>query len=163
MINIIQISLFCILPIGLLSCGSSKPALGVYLSRFAEVGMFGTTVRLKPDQTLEYIFHGDMLYDSATGHYRVCGSKLYVLFDPQPRDMFKLYYRYNDMPLKEAICHGDTISYKLLLYLGPNKLFPGHAETGKKVTRAWGYSKRRKYVLFGAHYYVHRCYYRRIG
>jgi hypothetical protein len=35
-------------------------------------------------------------------------------------------------------------------------------ETGKKVTTARGYSKRKKYWLFGSHYYERKYYYQRI-
>lgn len=125
--------------------------------------MFGTTIRLRPDHTMQYVFHGDMIYDSATGRYRAYGGKLYVQFDKEVRDTNKLYYRFDDMPQKYAYFKGDTIAYKMLLYIGRNKLFPSYAETGRKVTRDKAYSKRRKFWLFGSHYYRKRFYYKKVG
>jgi hypothetical protein len=54
-----------------LSCGSTKKITGTYYSKFAVHGFFVTTVRLKPDNTLEYVYQGDLVYDSATGRYQV--------------------------------------------------------------------------------------------
>lgn len=162
MIKTIRTVAFFSLFYPLFSCHSAKNLVGTYRSHFAEVGMFGTTVRLKPDSTLEYILQGDLMYDSATGHFHMRGSKIFVLFDPEPTDSRKLYYRYDDMPLRKAVYNGDTIPYKLLLFPGHNKLVPGDVETGKRISRAWGYSKRKKYVFFGGHYYNRRFYYRRV-
>ena len=154
---------FCfILSLALFSCSSSKTITGTYHSKFASLGMFATTVRLKPDSSLQYVFRGDMIYDSATGHYQVYGDKVYILFDKELKDPSKFYHRFDDMPLRTTTYKGDTIQYKLLLYRGHNKLFPGHYATGKKITRARGYSRRRKYLFFGSHYRSKRYYYRRI-
>ncbi|MBS1602295.1 MAG: hypothetical protein JST42_06470 [Bacteroidetes bacterium] len=125
--------------------------------------MFGTTVRLRSDSTLQYVFQGDLLYDSAAGHYQVRGNKVYVLFDKEVRDTGKLYYRFDNMPLRTATYKGAPVQYKLLLYCGHHKLFPAYAATGKKITSARRYSRRRKYLLFGSHYYSRRYYYRRTG
>jgi len=125
--------------------------------------MFGTTVRLKADHSMQYVFQGDLMYDSATGHYQVYGNKVYVEFDQELKDTNKLYYRFDIMPQKYAYYPGDTIVYKLLLYIGHHKLFPGHADTGLKITKEKGYSKRRKYLVFGSHYYEKRFYYKKIG
>jgi len=152
-----------LLSLALFSCSSSKNISGTYHSKFASLGMFGTTVRLKPESRLQYVFQGDLMYDSATGHYQVYGNKIYVLFDREKKDTNKLYYRFDNMPVKTTIYKGDTIQYKLLLYCGHNKLFPGHFETGRKITTAKGYSRRRKYLFFGSHYHSRRYYYKRIG
>jgi hypothetical protein len=150
---------FYIISFSLLSCSASRNIAGTYRSKFGVFGMFGTTVRLKKDNTLQYVFQGDMIYDSATGNYQICDDKVYVTFDKERQDTNRLYYRFDGMPLKIDTCLGSPISYKLFLYIGHNKLFPAHVETGKKVTRASGYSKRKKYLLFGSHYYTRRYYY----
>jgi hypothetical protein len=41
--------------------------------------MFGTTIRLQPDSTLEYIFQGDLMYDSATGRYQQLAIRVFKL------------------------------------------------------------------------------------
>lgn len=148
--------------LAMFSCSSSKNIAGTYHSKFAVHGFFGTTVRLKSDSTLEYVFQGDLMYDSTTGRYQVYDDKLYITFDKESPDTNRLYYRFENMPLKTIIYFGDTIQYKLFYYIGHNKLFPAHVETGKKVSKASGYSKRRKYILFGSHYYERRYYYKRV-
>ena len=144
-----------------MACHSSRQISGTYHSKFAEVMMFGTTIRLRPDSTLQYVFQGDLIYDSATGHYQVRGNKVFVTFDPELRDSTKLYYRFDNMALHTAMYQGMSISYKLLLYTGHHKLFPTRVETGKKVTRERRYNRRRKFIVFGSHYYRRRFYYKR--
>lgn len=145
----------------LCSCGPSRDLSGRYHSRFAELFMFGTTIRLKPDHSMQYVFKGDMLYDSTTGRYRVYGRKLYVEFDKEIPDTNKLYYRFDNMPQRYAYVKGDTIAYKKLFYIGRNKLFPAYSATGKKITRDKAYRKRRKYWLFGSRIYMKRFYYKK--
>ena len=81
---------------------------------------------------------------------------------PAPvRDSNKLNYRFDDMPQLYAYYRGDSIPYKMLLYVGRDKLFPAHAETGRKVTREKAYSRRRSFWLLGSHYYTRRFYYKK--
>src|SRR5205085_2526607 len=84
--------------------------------------------------------------------------KLYLNFDKELQDTNRLYYRFDNMPLKTEVYSGDTIKYKLSYVVGHDKLFPIHVETGKKVTKARKYNKRKKYIFFGSHYYVKRPY-----
>jgi hypothetical protein len=149
------------LALALGSCGPARPIAGTYHSKFAELYMFGTTVRLKVDSTMQYIFQGDLLYDSATGRYLVRGNRVYLEFDREVRDSNKLYYRFDNMPQRYAFYRGDSIPYKMLVYVGRNKLFPAHVGTAKKITRAKSYSKRRKFWFFGSHYYTRRFYYKK--
>jgi len=144
----------------LFACQSSQEIVGTYHSKFAEVMMFGTTIRLRPDSTLNYVFQGDLLYDSATGHYQVRGNKVFVNFDPEAHDSTKLNYRYDDMPLRTTVYRGVPISYKLLLYPGHHKLFPAYVGTDKKISRARRYNRHKKFILFGSHYYRRRFYYK---
>jgi hypothetical protein len=90
----------------LFSCRSSQHLTGTYHSRFAELMMFGTTVRLKADHSMQYVFQGDLIYDSATGRYLVHGNKVYVEFDKEPVDTNKLYYRYDNMSQKICLLQG---------------------------------------------------------
>jgi len=146
----------------LFSCSSSKNILGTYRNKFATTGFFGTTIRLFNDSSLQYVFQGDMMYDSITGHYKVLDNKLYLNFDKEPQDTNKLYYRFDGMALKTKVYSGDTIKYKISYVIAHDKLFPIHVKTEKKVTRAWKYNKRKKYIFFGTHYYDKRFYLRRI-
>ena len=102
------------------------------------------------------------MYDSTTGHYHVADNKIYVNFDKEVQDTNKMYYRFDNMQLKTFLYFNDTIKYKQSYYIGHNKLFPIHIETGKKVTTARKYNKRKKYILFGSHYYDKRYYLKRL-
>jgi len=124
--------------------------------------MFGTTVRLKTDHSMQYVFQGDLMYDSATGHYKVYGNQVYVEFDKELPDTNKLYYRFDNMPQKYVYYQGDSVPYKMLFYVGHNKLFPAYAETGRKITREKAYTKRRRFLFFGSHYYRKRFYYKKV-
>jgi len=136
------------------SCRSPKNVSGTYHSNFAVSGFFGTTVRLKPECSLQYVFQGDLMYDSITGHYTIRNHRLYINFDKELHDSHKLYYRFDNMPLYTDVYYGDTIRYKLFFYIGHRKLYPGR----KKVSREQGYSRRKKYLFFGSHYYKRRWY-----
>ncbi|HEU4554274.1 MAG TPA: hypothetical protein VFS25_15620 [Chitinophaga sp.] len=159
--KIIPAIIFILVLCGAFSCRPARNVAGTYRSKFAVYGFFRTTIRLKPDSTLEYVFRGDLMYDSTTGHYKVIGNKVYINLDQQPTDSYHLHYRFDDLPLKRFVHSEDTIRYKVLCYIGHKKLFPAHTETGKKVTKAKGYSKRKKYLVFGSHFYERRYFYER--
>lgn len=153
--------LLAVLATTLISCSSSKNLTGTYRSKFATGGFFTTQVQLHTDSTLQYVFEGDLEYEKATGHYRVVGNKLYILFDKEEPDSERPYHQLDVMPLRQVTINGSRIDYQMFLYIGHNKLFPALMKTGKKVTRATGYSKRRKYILWGSHYYKRRYYYKK--
>ncbi|HVU98360.1 MAG TPA: hypothetical protein VHE34_24215 [Puia sp.] len=143
----------------LTSCGASKNLTGAYRSKFAIGGFFTTDIRLNADSTLQYVVQGDLQYEKATGHYRVFGKKLYILFDKEKPDSEMPYHQFDVMPVKQDTVDGNRIDYQKFLYIGHNKLFPAQVKTGKKLTRNTGYSKRRKYFFWGSHYYKRRYYY----
>jgi hypothetical protein len=146
----------------LISCNSTKNISGTYRTNFAEFGFFGTTIRLKQDSSLQYVFQGDLIYDSTTGLYSVHDRKVYITFDKEPPDTTKLYHRFDNIPLKTAVISDDTIHYQIFCYIGHKKLFSSHIETEKKVVKASGYNKRKKYFFFGSHYYKRRRYLKRV-
>ncbi len=154
--------IFILLLYALFSCSSTKNIAGTYQTNFADLGFFGTTIKLKPDSSLQYVFQGDLMYDSTTGHYSIYDRRVYITFDKELPDTNKLYYRFDNMPLKTDNISGDTIHYKVFCYIGHNKLFSSHIETGKKVTKVRRYNKRKKYFFFGSHYYKRRWYLRRV-
>jgi hypothetical protein len=154
--------IFILLSCGLYSCNSTKNIAGTYKTNFADLGFFGTTIRLNQDSSLQYVFQGDLIYDSTTGHYSIYNNKVYIIFDRELPDRNKLYYRFNNMPLKIATTSGGTIHYQIFCYIGHNKLFSSDIETGRKVTKARRYNKRMKYIFFGSHYYKRRWYLKRV-
>lgn len=145
----------------LTACSTSNDITGTYRSKFATGGFFTTKVQLNADSTLQYVFEGDLEYEKATGHYRVDGNKLYILFDKEEPDSERPYHRFDVLPVKSLTLNGNRIDYQLSLYIGHHKLFPANKKTGKKVTRDTGYSKRKKYLLWGSHYFKRRYYYKK--
>lgn len=158
-------ALFCLATLAslLTACRTSRDITGTYRSKFATGGFFTTKVQLNADSTLQYVFQGDLEYEKATGHYRVDGNKLYILFDKEVPDSDRPYHQFDVMPVKSITHNGNPIDYQMSLYIGHYKLFPANINTGKKVTRATGYSKRRKYFLWGSHYFKRRYYYKKKG
>ena len=159
--RLISIILFLLFLCGIVSCSSTKNIAGIYRNKFAVANFFGTTIRLLSDSSLQYVFQGDLMYDNITGQYHVTDNKLYINFDKELRDTNKMYYRFDNMQLKTFVRSGDTIKYKLSYYIGHEKLFPIHIDTKKKITKARKYNKRKKYILFGSHYYDKRYYLKR--
>lgn len=152
-----------IISFGIISCGSTKSIVGKYGTNFAEGGFFGTKVTLKEDSTLEYIFSGNMIYHHVTGHYRVSGHKVYMKFGKEIIDTNFSPGPLFDDSIHQTIHSGDTISFQRFFLIGYKKIFFAHAQTGKKITKTIRYCKRRKYLLFGGHYYKRRWYLKKRG
>ena len=161
MTRLLNSLLFCCILFGLISCVTTKNIAGKYGTNFADMGFFGTTIKLKQDSTLEYMFGGDMIHHHITGHYKIYDHKVYMVFDKEILDTnFALGLFFPDT-LYKTVFKGDTILYQSFCYIGHNKLFFAHAQTGKKITKARRYNKRKKYLLFGSHYYKRRWYLKR--
>lgn len=155
-------SFFVLFFFGLTSCSSTKNVAGTYRNNFAVLNFFGTTIRLMQDSSLQYVFQGDLMYDSITGCYTIYGDKLYLNFDKERQDTNKLYSRFDIMPIKTVVHLGDTLKYKMSLVIGHKKLFLINSTTGTKVTKAKKYHKRKKFIFFGSHYYNKRYYLRKL-
>ena len=153
--------LFCFFLFGLFSCSSTKNIAGKYGTNFADMGFFGTTINLKQDSTLEYIFGGDMIHHHIIGHYKIYDHKVYMVFDKEILDSNFASTSFFPDTLYKTVYKGDTILYQSFCYIGHNKLFFAHAKTGKKVSKARRYNKRKEYLIFGSHYYKRRWYLKR--
>lgn len=124
-------------------------------------GFFGTTIRFKPNNSLQLVSGGDLRYDSAVGSYKIHDNKLYITYKRIDIDSNGLGFDFN-IPVQEALFAKDTIQYQRFYYIGNNKLFPANIETGKKGMKAWGYFRLKKYILFGKNWYYKRYYLKRI-
>ena len=143
---------------GLFSCSSTKNIAGRYATKFASGGFFGTTIILKKDSTLDYTFQGDLIYHHITGHYKVFDKKVFLTFNKEIIDTnFGTKPFFQDTIFKK-VYNKDTITYQSFCYVGHNKLFLAHRQTEKKVNKTTRYCKRKKYLLFGSHYYKRRWY-----
>ena len=142
----------------LVSCISTKNFVGTYRSNFAELGFFITRLKLNSDSTFEYKFRGDMIYDTASGHYRVYHRKLILTYYPRPLDTTGLAFMdsvANKIGIELSASFDDKRPH--IYYLGNKKLFES-IKDGIIVKKAFGYSKTKKYLLFGSHYYKHNHY-----
>jgi hypothetical protein len=153
--KLLTASFFIFLFIGLISCSSSKNIKGTYRNKFAVGGFFGTTIKLMRNDSLEFIFQGDLFYDKIIGHYQVSSDTLFITFDKEVSDTNTRSAVFNT-PLKTFVKNTDTIKYNSAYLIGHNKLFPINSSTGKKISKAKKYNKRKKYVLFGSHFYNKR-------
>jgi hypothetical protein len=155
-----------ILPIvflcGLFSCSSTKNITGKYATNFASLGFFGTTIILKPDSTLSYKFSGDLIYHFVTGTYKVSRNKVYMLFNKEIIDTNFVGSPLFDDTIHIATSKKDTIRYQRYFYIGHDKLFFSNYKTGKIITKAKRYNRRKKFLFLGSHYYMKRHYLRLI-
>lgn len=157
------LDLACLLGIilGFTSCISKPNISGIYRSNFPTLGFFVTEIRLKSDSSFEYFFHGDMISDTATGHYKVNRRKLILAYNPVPIDTSGFKYcrdlglklDVNDLKSDENLPH--------VFYIRQNKLYSSYREN-RIVRKAFGYSKRPKYFIFGTHFYKHKYFLKRI-
>ena len=154
--------LFWMFLCGIFSCSSTKNITGKYATNFASLGFFGTTIILKPDNTLSYKFSGDMIYHFVTGSYKVSDNKIYMLFDKEILDTNFVRSSLFDDTIHIATSKDDTIRYQRYFYIGHDKLFFSNYKTGEKITKAKRYNRRKKFLLFGSHYYKKRHYLRLI-
>lgn len=145
------------------SCTSTKNLEGSYRSNFTVLGFFVTRIKLNSDRTFEYLFHGDMISDTATGNYRIKGHKLILTYHSRPIDTSGLAYLQNiGLKLDESLNLKSDAGLPHIFYIGQDKLF-GSFQDGKIVRKAVGYSKRKKYLLFGSHYYKRKYYLKRVN
>src|ERR1035438_6803906 len=116
--------------LGLISCSSPKTLSGYYRSNFAELGFFQTRIRFKTTDSLQYIFSGDMIYDSTVGHYNIFKNKLYITFKKVDIDTSIVGGAHDrfDSPLKFDTVGSNIIAYQSLFYIGNNKLFGTNVE-----------------------------------
>ena len=159
--NLFNLTCFIATTLGLTSCSSMKNITGTYRSNFADLGFFVTNIKLKSDSTFEYRFRGDMISDTASGHFKVYRRKLILAYNPTPVDTSGLA-SLRDMGIKVNVSDLRSDANRThVFYIRHHKLY-GSYQDGEIVKKAFGYSKRKKYFLFGTHYYKHRNYLRRI-
>ena len=154
--------LYFFLTVGLFSCQTQKNISGNYRSNFADLGFFITRIKLKQDSSFEYRFRGDMISDTATGKYKIDKRRLILTYDPRPIDTSGFaYLRTIGFKLDNLVNLKSDAGYSHIYYIRNDKLY-GSLQDGKIVRKAVRYSKRKKYLFFGTHYFKHRHYLKRI-
>lgn len=142
----------------LISCNSTRNISGAYRSKFAVGGFFGTRVVLNADSSFTYRMRGDMVYDTAAGKYQVQQKVLLLHYEPLATDPS---LDKESLSIHEAMLGSKNLHEPGRYVIGHKKLFLTD-KNGLKVKRQWGYSKVRKYVLFGFHWHYRRFYLKRL-
>lgn len=146
----------------LLSCHSSKNIAGTYRSKFAVNGFFGIRVNLNPDSTFNYRMSGDLVYDTAAGQFQIRQRVLILNYRPLSIDTTSEHaITEGSISVHEAITGNRNLHGPAKYIIGYHKLFLID-KNGYKLKRQWGYSKCRRYILFGKHWYMRRYYLKRI-
>ncbi len=141
------------------SCSVNKYISGSYRSNFADLGFFVTFLKLNQDSTVGYRHSGDLIFDTAVGVYHVVDKKVFVKFQKIKTDDFGP----GNIPVLQTKRNSTLpFEYDYQYFIGHKKLFSTRIATGKILTRATRYSKRKKYVLFGSHYYKRKWYLRKL-
>lgn len=153
---------FLVFSVCQISCTSTNNIAGTYRSNFAVNGFFGTTITMNSDSTFSYRMRGDLMFDTSNGHYKI--QKKYVVLYHLPFQPDTSEYKTLG---KEAVLLSYALSTNNHLN-GPEKYLIGRKKlfvcdrSGKAVKRNIGYSKRRKFLLFGTHLQNKRYYLKRI-
>jgi hypothetical protein len=151
------------LPFLLCSCSSTKNIEGIYRSRFAVSGFFGTKVNLRSDSTFTYRMRGDLVYDTAAGHYQTFNSYVILNYKPLAADSSAEYNSAREMvAVHEAITGNHNLHEPTRYLIGYKKLFLTDKK-GHKVKRQWGYSRHKRYILFGSHWHMKRYYLKKVS
>lgn len=163
------------------SCKTNNTIVGKYRSNFASHGFFITEIELKPDTSFIHIFSGDMQYNELKGKYKIKKNKLYLRFErlkndtlgPRVKDTLLVMdmvkdSTYNIIEERAAYSHDYElkkeyqIEHHLKYKISKNKLQSYNVQTDRLVKRANKYSKRKKYIFFGSHYYKKKCYLKKV-
>ena len=156
---VIRLKLLITISVIVNSCSVNKNISGTYRSNFADLGLFVTVLKLNPDSTVGYRHSGDLIFDTAVGVYHVVDKKVFVKFQKIKTDDFGP----GNIPVLQTNRNSSLpFEYDYQYFIGHKKLFSTHIATGKKVSRAARYSKRKKFVLFGSHYYNRKWYLRKL-
>ena len=146
----------------LCSCGLTHNVSGKYRSNFAVHGFFVTRINLNADSTFGYRMSGDMIFDTSNGHYRLDNKYLVITHQPFKRDTSEYgKYEKGNILLSSALSTNNHLKSSEKYVIGHNKLFVCDSN-GNVVRKQFGYSKPRKYLFFGKHWYKRRYYLKRV-
>jgi hypothetical protein len=141
-------------------CSTTKDISGTYRSNFAEMGFFSTTLKLKKDSTFNYSLRGDLISNEATGLYTLNKRMLLLTYNLTPLDtVYANMYRNSGMKGVDTL--KNETNYPKLFYLRNDKIFVSF-QNGRIVKRGQTYSKRKKYLFFGSHYYKKKFYLKKV-
>jgi hypothetical protein len=153
---------YLLLLCALLSCSSTESLVGKYHSNFAVHGFFVTRINLNVDSSFGYRMSGDLIFDTSFGHYTVKDNCLVLYHEPFiPDTVGHPESEKGAILLTKALSTNNHLTGPEQYVAGRNKLFVCDS-SGKVVKKQFGYSKRRKYLLFGQRWCFRRYYLKRI-
>ena len=120
---------------------------GYYTSNVAELGFFGTKIRLNKDYTFEYEFSGDLINQTGKGTFEINDKNEVLLIFENKKD--------EEKTAAELLSSGNSkIENKKYKYQN-GKLFTFHID-GYVVKRGQAYSRHKKYLFWGERYLTKR-------
>lgn len=144
------------------SCRSTKSISGTYRSKFAVSGYFVTSIQLFTDSTFTYRTIGHLMCDTSNGHYTTEGKYLILYHEPFNPDSAEVN-KYG----KEMVLSGYGLSINNHLggpekYLIRSKKLFLCNQLGKIEIRRYGYSKHKRFFIFGSNFFQRRYYLKRL-
>jgi hypothetical protein len=131
------------------------------------MGFFSTKLTFDSDSTYKKHFSGDMISRKDSGTYQIIHKKLILKYKVPPLDSF-FYENFkeigNTINLDSFVKENsldrertDSTTY----FLRNDKIFFSK-ENGRISRKSVGYSKRKKYIFFGSHYYDRKHYLKKV-
>ena len=89
--------IFCLCSLILFtSCNVTKTPIGRYRSNFAEAGFFITEIELKPENSFNYQFSGDIGHQKLKGKYIIENNNLFLKFNRLKDEIANNTFTIND-------------------------------------------------------------------
>ncbi|MBZ4191994.1 hypothetical protein [Niabella beijingensis] len=112
---------------------------------------------LNKDSTFGYSFQGDLEYDTAAGYYRILNKQVILHPTQVTSDLLP-----ENTGAGESKADNRTVKKTHYFLIGHHRLFSIN-EKGVRMKRRLGYFKRRKFLLFGPHWFNKHYYLKRIS
>jgi hypothetical protein len=152
------------------SCNVARRIPGNYSTRLASQGFFATYLDLHTESSFFYQFSGDLIRNNGIGTYSVNKRRIELTYLPSKYDTLWLGVREDTVwsPDRKFI-RIDTVGIPLKVldtamvesrptrfYYKSNRLFYVNKEGNVHEGKGFVYSPRRKFLIFGTHYFNRR-------
>lgn len=152
------------------SCSLPEKIPGTYSSKFYSNGFFKTFIDLNTDSSFYYQFVGDMIDKRGIGNYIVKGRNIQLKYSPSKYDSLLFGVREDTVwgpnkKLFKIVTVGtpikvfDSVEVETRptnFYFQNGKLFGINSKGELYKGKGFVYSPRKKYFLFGTHYFNRR-------
>jgi len=152
------------------SCNISSKIPGNYSTRLPSQGFFGTYIKLNSDSTFFYQFSGDLIRNNGIGTYSIDKRLVKLTYTPSSYDTLWLGVREDTVwSVDRKFVRIDTVGIPLKVldtamvenrptrfHYRNNRLFHVNKEGDVYNGKGFVYSPRRKFLLFGTHYFNRR-------